>query len=321
MPNLARTNPKQPARSNVPAAKTKILLVRQPVKSVRKSDEPDRAMLQLAYGVVIVLGIIAAVWLMGYLGFRLGFAPAVRVPDLMAEGAGGLAAGAMMLMSLPRTIVEAGIAEPMLLMLGFAMIAVPAGILGAIKPSAPGGPKPKTEIVALSIIGAIAAALNAGAVVAWAVSPWRAGWIGELPFAPDESSQWVSNLQVAGGLDALGAVAAALWVVVVMRLAIPGWLRVLAASACFFGLAIISVAMAMSNVTVSQITTKRPVGFLDDGAINTQLALGHTPRSVAVVRVDQRTVVVELRDRPAILTIVGQESLEGFLMRSAPKPE
>ena len=107
MPNIARTTPRSmPVKAQAPGAKTKILLVRQPVKSVRKSDEPNRDALRLAYGVVIGVGSLAALWLMGYLGFRLGFAPAVRVPDLLVEGAGGLAAGVMMLISLPGTMTN-----------------------------------------------------------------------------------------------------------------------------------------------------------------------------------------------------------------------
>ena len=265
-----------PVKAQAPGAKTKILLVRQPVKSVRKSDEPNRDALRLAYGVVIGVGSLAALWLMGYLGFRLGFAPAVRVPDLLVEGAGGLAAGVMMLISLPGTILISGMEQPMWLMLGFAMIAIPAAILGAVKPALPGGPKPKSEVVVLSFTGAIFAAINAAAVVWWAASPLRAGYIDGLPFSPMAAEQWLTKLQTAGGMDALAAIAAALWVIVIMRLSIPVWLRALSASTCFFGLAVIATAMAMSNVTVSQLTLGRPVFFVDDGSLDTHLALGHT---------------------------------------------
>jgi hypothetical protein len=322
MPNIARATPRNmPVRAGVPAPKTKILLVRQPVKSVRKSDEPNRDALHLAYGVVIALGVLAALWLLGYLGFRMGFAPTVRVPDLLVEGAGGLAAGAMMLISLPQTILVSGMEQPMALMLGFALIAIPAAILGAVKPVSPGGPKPKPEIVALSIIGAIAAALNAGAVVWWATSPLRGAFIHELPMDPVDARSWITNLQIAGGLDALATIAAALWVVVIMRLAIPTWLRALSASACFFGLAVIAVAMAMSNVTISQSTSGRAVFFLDEGSIETRLLLGHTPRSMATLGVAGKAVLVELRDRPAEFTVVGQEPIVDYVANLAPPQE
>ena len=91
MPNLARTQPRPPVA--MPKARTKVLLVRQPVKSVRKSDEPDRAMYNLILGAIVALGIVGAVWLMGYLGFRMGFAPLVRVPELSIDGGGGILTG------------------------------------------------------------------------------------------------------------------------------------------------------------------------------------------------------------------------------------
>lgn len=308
MSNLART-----VRPGPPTARPKVLLVRQPIKSVRTSDEPDRAGLRLAYGIVITLGILGALWLIGYLGFRMGFAPLVRVPDLMVEGAAGLAIGAAMLISIPQTILEAGIEQPLWLMIGFALIAIPAGILGAIKPVSPGGPRPKVEVVVLSYAGAIAAILNASAVVWWSVSSVRATLIRELPFDPAEATRWLLDLQLAAGMDVLATIAAALWVVVAMRLNIPSWLRGLSASACFFSVAVIATAMAMSNVTVSQVTASRSIYFLDDGSLDTQLVLGHTPRSMASLRGDQRAALVELRDRPQSITIIGRESILAYL--------
>ena len=70
MPNIARTTPHPAVRTAASASKTKVLLVRQPVKSVRKSDEADRAAFKLAIGVITARGIVGAVWLMGYLGYR-----------------------------------------------------------------------------------------------------------------------------------------------------------------------------------------------------------------------------------------------------------
>src|SRR5262245_59810174 len=127
MPNIARTTPRPaPVRAGASASKTKILLVRQPVKSVRKSDEADLTMLKLTIGVLVGCGIVGAIWLLGYVGFRLGFSHLVREPDQLIEGSGGLTTGIMMLISAPRVILEAGIAEPMWLMLGFMLIAIPA---------------------------------------------------------------------------------------------------------------------------------------------------------------------------------------------------
>src|SRR5262245_56067723 len=198
MPNLTRTSDRPattPATAAVPGQRTRILLVRQSVKSVRRSDESSRAALHLAVGVISALGAVGAVWLIGYLGFRMGFAPVMRVPDLLAEPGNGLVTGTMILISVPQVILHAGLAQPGFLMLAFAMIAIPAASLGAIVPATPGGPRPSREAVIVSYAGAIAAALNGLALLAWTVSPFRSSFVTELPFEPAGAARWLEDLQ------------------------------------------------------------------------------------------------------------------------------
>jgi hypothetical protein len=318
MPNLARTTPRPAVRAAAPSSKTKVLLVRQPVKSVRKSDEPDRTMLRLVIGVIVALGTISAVWLIGYLGFRLGFADLVRVRELQLDAGGGLATGTLMLISMPQIILQAGIDQPIWLMVGFWLIAIPAAVLGGIRPSAPGGPRPKAALVAMSYFGAIAAVINSVALIAWTVSPYRNDLLRELPFDPADAASWLADLQTAGGLDVLGTIAASLWVVVAMRLHIPIWLRGLSASACYFALVVTAVAMSMSNAAASMISADRSVFFLDDGSIETRLVLGHTPRALATLNVRDGRTFVELRDRSEVLEVVGKQSILEFLGDRAP---
>jgi hypothetical protein len=321
MSNLTRTTPRPAVRTGAAASKTKVLLVRQPVKSVRKSDEADRAALKLAIGVVTALGIVGAVWLMGYLGYRLGFANVVRVGELQLDVGGGLAVGTMMLISIPRVIVQAGVANPELLMVGFAAIAIPAASLGGIKPSAPGGPRPKPAVVILSFAGAAFAVVNSMILIGWTVSPFRNNHVRELPVAPEEAMQWLADLQLVGGLDVLGTIAASLWVVVAMRLTIPLWLRGLSASACFFALVVVAVAMSMSNATVAQLTTERSVVFLDDNSLQPRLLLGHTTHSIAALNIRGSRSFVELRDRPEVLEVIGRQSIIEFLDERKPRVE
>jgi hypothetical protein len=298
-----------------------VLLVRQPVKSVRKSDEADRAALQLAIGVITALGIIAVVWIMGYLGYRLGFADLVRVRELQLDLGGGLTVGTMMLISIPRVIVQAGVANPELLMVGFAAIAIPAASLGGIKPSAPGGPRPKPAVVVLSFAGAAFAVVNSLMLIGWTVSPFRNERMRELPVRPEEAMQWLADLQLVGGLDVLGTIAAALWVVVAMRLTIPLWLRGLSASACFFALVVVAVAMSMSNATVSQLTADRSVFFLDDNSLEARLMLGNTSHSIATLNMRDSRSYVELRARPEVLEVVGKQSIIEYLDERKPREQ
>lgn len=347
MANLARAKPRPPVRSIAappPPNKTKILLVRQPVKSVRKSDESDRTAVRLAIGVIVALGTIGVVWMMGYLGWRLGFAPIMRVPDLRIEGAGGIATGVLMLIGLPHVILEAGVAQPMWLMAAFALICVPAASLGAIKTPVRGGPKLKPAIVTLLYTGAIFAMLNAVGLMWWTVSPFRNQFVTEIPSQPINAQAWLDNLRIVGGLDALALVAAALWVVVSMRLAVPLWLRALASSVCMFVLVVLTVAFSISNATIAQATTERSIFLDDEGSLDPQLVVGFTPEYLVTLRVEKASpprqsppptadgvsaesprvsfvTIVEMTDRPTKLTVFGRQSIIDYMLNAVPKPE
>lgn len=319
MPNLTRS-PRSTIRPRT-GGKTKVLLVRQPVKSVRQSDQPDRTSIRLAIGVIVAVGVIAIIWLMGFLGFRLGFAPMIRVPDLVMAPGGGLATGAMMLIVIPQSILIAGIAEPGWLMVGFAIIALPAAGLSAARPARPGGPRPPTAYVAMAVAGAIAAALNAIGVIWWSISPMRFERIGELPSNPADATVWLQDLQIVAGLDVLAMIAAALWMVLSMRLPVPLWLRSLVASTTFFALAVVGVAMSMTNASVAQVSgNARSLCVLDEasGMSEWGLLLGTTDDYTAILGTSGDQVLVRLRDKPSDVTAIGTESIRTFLEQAAP---
>jgi len=196
---------------------------------------------------------------------------------------------------------------------GFVLIAIPAASLGAVKPLQPGGPKVKPAIVAISFAGAILGMINAVALLWWTVSPLRLELIRELPFDFTDLDLWLDNLRLAAGMDALATVAAALWVVMAMKLAIPRWMRGLSASACFFALVVVTVAMAMSNATVSQVHAGRSVYFADDGSLDERLVVGFTPQSMVSLRVENFRAIIDVSDKPASLTVVGTQSIAGYL--------
>ena len=295
-------------------ARTKVILVRQAVKSVRRRDEPDPTMFRLTIGVIVAVGILASVWLMGHLGFRLGFAPAIRLPELLGGPSEGLATGTLMLISVPRVIILAGVAEPAWLIVGFALIAIPAGAISAAKMPAPGGPRLSTAAVTFSYVGAIAAGMNAVAMIWWAASQMRNDKIGELPIALGSAVQWLENLQTVAAFDVLVTIAAALWAVLVLRLAIPVWLKAITASVSFFTLTVLAVAMSMSNAAVAQIEADRSLVFVDDGSLDEQLLLGFTRGHAALLRITPDSAVeMQLVERDVKLTVFGRQSLIDLL--------
>lgn len=311
MKPLVRTNP-QPS-----AARTKILLVRPSggIRSVRKSDEPDRAVFKLALGVVVAAGVVFGVWLMGYIGFRLGFAPLIDVPQLQLDIGSGLVTGTIMLISIPRVIIMAGLAEPLWLMVAFAMIAIPAAGISAARPRTPGGPRPSAAAVVFSNAGAVAAALNALVVIWWIASATRIARIDQLRHDPRDTVQWLADLTSVAGLDVLAVIASAAWVVLVLRLSIPMWLRALSATAAFFTLLAATVAMSMSNAAAAELQKNRSEVFFDDGSVNTRLLLGSTPGGLATLRVDAGVAIVELQENKGTMTVVGRQSIVSVLER------
>jgi len=316
MTPLVRTNPKQSA------ARSKILLVRPAggIRSVRESDVPDRAVFKLALGVVVAAGLVLGVWLMGYIGFRLGFAPLIDVPQLQLEPGMGLVTGTLMLIAMPRVIILAGIAQPLWLMVGFVLIAIPAASLSAVRPHTPGGPRQTTAAVAFSYTGAIAAAINALLVIWWAASATRRAPLDQLRVDPRETAGWLADLTAVAGIDLLAVIASAIWVVLVLRLAIPLWLRVMASTTTFFTLIVITVAMSMSNAAVTELQKPRSEVFLDNGSINSRLLLGATPGRLATLRMDMGVAIVELQDSSGTMTVIGRQSIVSMLERAADHP-
>ena len=304
-----------------PAPRTRLLVVRQPAKSVRRRDQPDRTPLRLAIGVIVTLGVVGLVWLMGYLGYRLGYASMVGVPELLGGPGGSLATGTMMLIGIPIVILQAGMAQPEWLMLCFALIAIPAAGLSAAKPATPGGPKPSQAAIVFSVAGAIAAALNGAALIWWTVSPFRTGLMQSMPQMPASAEAWHSHLQIAAGLDVLMVITAALWVVLVMRLAVPLWLRALSASVSFFALVVIVVAMSLSSAAAAQLAAPRSLCLLPDAQDDWQLLLGSTPHHIATLGVRDGHTAVQLRNRRDLIIVQGTRSVIEYLNERAPQED
>jgi hypothetical protein len=311
MPNLTRptTRPSRPPG--------KLLLVRQPVKSVRRGDEADPMPMRLTIGVIVALGVLAAVWLIGHVGFRLGFAPIVRVPELTGEPGADLAAGTRVLIEVPRVVFRAGLAEPMWLMLAFAMIALPAAGLAAARPHTPGGPRQDPAIAAMAATGAIAAMLNGAALIWWTGSSMRTGLLSILPLDPAGADAWHANLQTAAGLDVLAVVAAAVWVVLVLRLPTPLWLRAIAASAAFFSLVVVLVAMSISTVSATQAGAQRSLCQIDDVSGPRCVLLGSTPHHLVLLAAYDDDALIQLRSQRESLTVSGEASIVNYLSSAA----
>lgn len=320
MANLTRIKVKATPPMKMPP-RTKVLLVRQPSARPAQRVEPrDKTPTLLAIGVIVAIGVVGAVWLMGFLGYRLGFAPIIRVRDLLAEPSGGLATGTIMLISMPRVIFHTGMSQTFGFMLGFLLISIPAGGLAAVRSYPLGGPRIPSVVFVFAVTGAIASAINGIGMIWWTVSGYRNGMVNELPFLAADGAQWLTNLETVCGLDVLATIASASWVVLVMRLPIPVWLKALSSSFAMFTLLVVMVAMSMSNATVAQITASRSVYLADDGSLDARLLVGSTRDHFATMRLENGAIAIDLVNRPNTLTVIGSQSIVDFLADGATTP-
>ena len=295
-----------------------MVVVRQPVKSVLDADRADPLPVRLAIGVISAIGVIAVVWLLGYLGYRLGFAKLVNVPELVGHPGNGFLTGVLMLIGVPGVILEAGIEQPMWLMAGFALIALPAAGLSSARSYPRGGPRIPKPVQVIAYTGAVFAGLNAIALLWWTISSFRLGLVQGLPSEPAGGAQWLANLEIVAGLDVLAVIVAALWVVLSLRLPVAVWAKSLAATVSMFALVVVAVAMSITNASVAQATMPRSLCMLGDETGGLRLLMGTTPQhTVTLVIYDDSETFMELRNHPDAILVRGRQSLASFLDAAA----
>ncbi len=309
MTTLVRTN--QP-RSD--SSKTKVLVVRQPgSKPVGSNETTPETALRVSIGVVATVGVLITIWLIGHIGYSLGFAATMRVPGLSISPDAAFSSGVIVLLKTPRMVFELGLANPMWLMLGFILIAIPAGSLAAADPPRKGGPRPSQFAVVMSYIGASAGLLNAAALVGWVISPTRHAMIREIPLDPANAELWIVNLQSVAGIDALAMVCAAVWVVLIFRLSVPTWMKAIASSATIFTLALVLISFATSSGAASQLDAPRADCIVSDQPESRVLLIGQNSRQTVVLAVRNGQVLVELHGEPQSYTSLGRLSVAQFM--------
>lgn len=311
MPDLAR----QFDRST-----TRVLLVRRPVKSVRPREPWEQLPVRLAIGTLGVAGGLLLVWLVGYAGRHLGFLALLGVPELGASAPADFAAGLRVLLALPRRVVQAGIADPLWLMLAFAMIALPAGAHAAIRPRTPGGPRPTGAYVAFAFLGASLTIAAAGLILAWTVAPTRLERIAPLPSRLDLIEDWLTALHVAAGVDAIVCLAAAVWLVLAFRLPVPAWMKSITIASIALAALLALLAAAATNGAAALLDAPRARGTIQT-APGSFLLLGSTPHHTLTLAAEGERPVLAMFDLPIRFEIRGRASIAAFLLEAAAPPE
>lgn len=307
MGNLTRTS------KSTQREQTRVIVVRQPVKSVRAGEQRDPLPIKLAIGAMAVLGGAAVIWLIGYTGFHLGFAPLLGISLDLPPG-GGLIAGFRTLFAIPGAVLYAAMLDPMWLLIGFLMIAIPGGGLAAAKPASPGGPQPPVLTVVFSFTGAVAAMVASAALFWWVASPLRGALLTPLPLSGVAIDTWMDSLRLAAALDAMGVIVATLWVVLVARLTVPLWMRALATCAAYASLVMMILAVAASAGALSQTSINRPI--VAGNVPGTRLILGESGgRLVMLAEEAPGAAVLRLTHAGDDARIFGTESMYAFIRR------
>ncbi|MCA9295376.1 MAG: hypothetical protein KC983_02645 [Phycisphaerales bacterium] len=291
--------------------------MRQPVRNVGPDAEAVNAFRHLLIGIIIAAGSCVGLWLFGLLGYTVGFAPAMRIPDLACDAGLAFTASFRVIMSTPELVLEAGVEQTGWMMLGFILIALPAAGLSAIRPFPPGGPRPPMTAQVFSWIGAFAAIIASLLTIAWIGADMRTGRLADIPSIAADSVPWLTDLRVAAGLDALAVIALALWALLTMRLVIPGWLRALSAACAFPALVLMTMAFAASSVTATQVAMPRSVCYLETSqpVQPWRLIIGHSDNRLAALVPIGKGVRIELRATDSVMDVHERLSIPEFLLR------
>ncbi len=257
---------------------------------------------------LIVLAAVGLTWMLGYVGFRLGFAPAMLTPELLADPSEGLATGALLIIEAPINVFRAGLSEWPWLMVWFAMVAIPAGALVTIRQYAPGGPRPSSTSTVFNTIGAVATSLVACLVFGWVTSPWRREWVGPMPMLLSDLESWQQTAAAAAGLDVMAAITTLVWTVLAVRLHLPRWHRVLCVSAIGFALGCVVLAACISGAIATQASSPRSVCFVS-GSGEPQLLLGYTRGHAALLMKNGPAAQLRLVAESEEMTVIGRASL------------
>lgn len=308
---LPAGQPRAHGGSHAGAGDRRVLLLRERIRAVRDDTGPGAAALRLGLIAASVAGAVLGIWTLGYLGFRLGVAPILGATEILGEPGEGLATGALAVLRAPMAVLGAGLAQPGLLIAGFVMIAIPASLLPLARPMVRGGPRPSDVESRLSAAGAAAAIFFAALLVAWSASPLRRGWVGPMPATIADSAAWTAGIDAAAGIDLLAAVTAVLWAIVVLRFAIPTWLRWLSGAVVYFALMVVLISTATSNAVAAHVDLPRAVVRVE-GEPSESLLLGYTREHAVLLSVEngkpRSTLVVASR-----MPIVGRRSLREAL--------
>ena len=290
--------------------RTRVVLVRQPVKDVSQEVGRDSLIryIIVAFALVVLLGSMLIA--LGALGATLGFEDALGLPRRHINLTTSFIEGTATVAAIPSIILNAGESAVLLPVLGLISVGIPAALLALARPRIPGARPSRPGIRALSATGAVIAVCVAVAAVVWCVVPWRVSIVEQMDTKGYTYLQWRSFLELISGIDTFVFVSLVLWCVLGFRFPLPRWGRAFTTVILLAATATIFVAMSTSTGTTRGLDAKRPLVAESNGLLLGEVGSG---RLVATV--------VEGRVRSSIetgsLNFIGRSSLDKELRQAS----
>ncbi len=265
------------------------------------------------------LGVIAFTTAASFLGLLALGAIAGRVGADTWIGAGPLerslaetfVTGIRLPLAMLRALYASGVDDPLFFAASMALLIPPIAALAAARPARPGGPRPSTPVVHAARLGAaliIAAAIGVAVRLSATARPTMADAISGEP--------WLDRVLALAASDAIAMAFAVLLAVLVFRLPLDRWVRVLAGTIAIGTAIAATVAAAASSGIADDVERMHPIVRSEsNGAVTERLLIGRTAEDAWVLLTSgpPPTVVIEPHG-PA--TIAGRRSIAGVLRDS-----
>ena len=203
-------------------------------------DDPGRDGVRIALVAFVVVMSIAGILMVGIIGHRAGFAPAIGVPGIVQSLDTAFVDGLKIPIALFTSIYAAGVRQPMLFAGAMVLLIPPIAALVLARPRQRGVvPNDATKIAS-----AIAASLILIANIVVTIRTINAAELIRETIRdknPAEMSEWLERLESGASVDAMMLAFSVLICVLVFRLPIDRWVRAIvgtcAIATCVFTLA------------------------------------------------------------------------------------
>ena len=303
---LARPRPERRAEQD----RTRVVLVRQPVKDVSSSNEGD-GFLRMTVGLFSIVVLVAAMLLaLGALGSSLGFSDALGLPHQATGLVASFIEGTAMVASFPSIIRAAGNNAVLLPLFGLVFIGLPCALLVLARPRIPGARPPRQGVRMLSDLGALLGVLIGLVAVIWCVLPWRAAVVDGLPADMTAYGSWRDSLDFIAANDIFLFISLLLWCVLGFRFSLPRWGRAFTVVILLACTATIFVGMARSTGTIQGLDAPRPM--VTDGSA---LLVGGSDSGMLIMILDDAYQSPAFVIEPGAMAFKGRSSIDAELRR------